>query len=384
MDPWSAVADEVALEGLDGITVPTLWIRLEDRQPKFPLKLDGCTKELIWRFLVSNTDLSSTSSRRRDTTWSCLTGLKTSTRRQELEKRRFFRRKTKRERSDITKHVRHEALTPLVSLEEALERYGRKLVVVASQSVRFRSLIGSENDPDVKLNDDSYCLLEKVGRARWQGELQSELHRCSFKTDARKLHYMRKSLIKNGFITMQSHVTRAKSGQQQQHSILLLLKRFHVNRRTKYDILMEQVSDLLEQLPGQFSTMMAIKQQLDVADCTFKRVFHYMRAAKLVELCQFPLEELDPTAKHCTTKKGTKVLVRCLKLLKPYSQKGVPDDDDDDDEDEEDDSGTRRRGYPACGRLMEKDVLSQAYHIVLSSGTKGIPQDWYRAQTARW
>ena len=57
------------------------------------------------------------------------------------------------------------------------------------------------------------------------------------------------------------------------------------------------------------------------------------------------------------------MLVRCLKLLKPYSQKGVPDDDDDDDEDEEDDSGTRRRAYPACGRLMEKDVLSQAYHI---------------------
>ena len=57
------------------------------------------------------------------------------------------------------------------------------------------------------------------------------------------------------------------------------------------------------------------------------------------------------------------MLVRCLKLLKPYSQKGVPDDDDDDDEDEEDEGGTRRRAFPPCGRIMEKDVLSQAYHI---------------------
>lgn len=57
MDAFSIVADEVALEGLDGITIPSLWIRLEDRKPKFPLKLDDCTKELIWKSLISNTDL---------------------------------------------------------------------------------------------------------------------------------------------------------------------------------------------------------------------------------------------------------------------------------------------------------------------------------------
>lgn len=57
MDPLSIVADEVALEGLDGITLPSLWIRLEGRQPKFPLKLDDSTKELIWKSLIHNTDL---------------------------------------------------------------------------------------------------------------------------------------------------------------------------------------------------------------------------------------------------------------------------------------------------------------------------------------
>nr|XP_019958712.1 PREDICTED: general transcription factor 3C polypeptide 1 [Paralichthys olivaceus] len=396
MDPLSAAADEVTLEGLDGITVPSLWIRLEDRQPKFPLKLDDCTKELIWRFLVSNADLKfyQLPQEREDVVLSDRykdidpeTGMGTAETFSEnkkdiypvhiiLENKNGIQGSCPvfKERTDITKHVRSKSLTALVSLEEALERYGRKLVVVASNSLRFRTLIGNESDPDLKLSDDSYCLLEKVGRARWQGELQSELHRCSFKTDARKLHYMRKSLVKHGLITMQSHVARAKSGQQQQHSILLLLKRFHVNRKTKYDILMEQVSTLLQQSPGQFCTMVAVKEQLHVAERTFKRVFQYMRAAKLVEFCQFPLEELDPSAKPCTTKKGNKVLVRCVKLLKPYSKKGVPDDDDDDDEDEEDDSGTRRRAFPPSGRIMEKDVLSQAYHIVLSCGTKGMPK----------
>lgn len=57
MDLLSIVVDEVALEGLDGITIPTLWIRLEDRRPKFPLKLDDSTKELIWKSLVSSSGL---------------------------------------------------------------------------------------------------------------------------------------------------------------------------------------------------------------------------------------------------------------------------------------------------------------------------------------
>lgn len=53
---------------------------------------------------------------------------------------------------------------------------------------------------------------------------------CVFdRIDARKLHYLRISLVKHGLVTMQSHCTRLKTGQQQ-HSILLLLKRFHINR----------------------------------------------------------------------------------------------------------------------------------------------------------
>lgn len=53
------------------------------------------------------------------------------------------------------------------------------------------------------------------------------------------------------------------------------------------------------------------------------------------------------------------MLVRCLRLLKPYTKKGVTEDDDDDDEDED----YENRALPSEGRVMEKDVLSQAYHI---------------------
>ncbi|KAM9363755.1 general transcription factor 3C polypeptide 1 [Symphorus nematophorus] len=395
MDPLSIVADEVALEGLDGITFPTLWIRLEDRQPKFPLKLDDCTKELIWRSLVHNTDLKFYQLPQERDDVELFDRYKEIDPETGIETTQTFSGPHKdvypvqiilenkdgiqgscavfKQRLDVTKHLRSKSLTPLLSLPEALERYGRKLVVVASQTLRFRALIGSESDPDLKLNDDSYCVLERVGRARWQGELQRDLHGCSFKIDARKLHYMRKSLVKHGLISMQSYCTRVKSGQQQ-HSILLLLKRFHVNRRSKYDILMEYVSNILQQSPGQIITMIALKEQLNLNDGTFKRVLQYMRSAKLVEYIQQPLEDLDPSAGPCTNRKGNKVLVRCVKLLKPYIGRGVTDDDEDEDEEEEDDPEARRKALPPEGRIMETDVLSQAYHIVLSCGAKGIPQ----------
>lgn len=53
------------------------------------------------------------------------------------------------------------------------------------------------------------------------------------------------------------------------------------------------------------------------------------------------------------------MLVRCLKLLKPYTKKGVTEDEDDDDEDEDYDNRT----LPSEGRIMEIDTLSQAYQL---------------------
>ncbi|XP_074545488.1 general transcription factor 3C polypeptide 1 [Halichoeres trimaculatus] len=394
MDALSAVVDEVALEGLDGITIPSLWIRLQARQPKFPLQLDDCTKEFLWKSLSSNSDLTFFELPQEREDVELFDRFKEVDPETGIERTEMFSDTQKnsypvqiilddkngiqgscavfKERKDITKLIRSKSFTPTLTLQEAVERYGRKLVVVASQVLRFRTLIGSESDPDLKLTDDSYCVLERIGRSRWQGELQRDLHRCSFKIDARKAHYLRKSLVRNGLITVQSYVTRAKSGQQQ-HSVLLLLSRFHVNRRNKYDLLMEYVSNLLQQMPGQFTTVMSLRQQLNVNDRTFKRMFQYMRSAKLAEYCMYPLEDLDPGAGPCINKKGKKVLVRCVKLLKPFSKRNVADDDDDEDEDDEDESGGRRAAH-VVGRIMEMDILSQAYQCVLSSGANGIPK----------
>lgn len=61
---------------------------------------------------------------------------------------------------------------------------------------------------------------------------------------------------------------------------------------------------------------------------------------------------------------GHKVLVRCLRLLKPYSKKSIAEDDmDEDNEDDDEEYAEAGRALPTEGRIMEQDMLSQAYHI---------------------
>uniref|UniRef100_A0A3P9MSF8 Ral transcription factor IIIC subunit 1 n=1 Tax=Poecilia reticulata TaxID=8081 RepID=A0A3P9MSF8_POERE len=341
MDALSIVVDEVALEGLDGITLPSLWIRLEDRDPKFPLKLDDCTKGFIWRSLVNNADLSF----------------------HELPE----------EREDIELFDRFKDIDPETGCETQKQKF----------SLDRRDVYPLHVIPENQDGIQGSCVFFKE-RKNVTKQIRSKsfallvnLEEAQKRIDARKMHYLRKCLVKHELITMQSYVRRLKTGQQQ-HSILLLLKRFHVNRRNKYDILMEHVSDFLLQLPDHFSTVDNLKEHLNLNEKTLKRLFKSLRYSKLVEFCQYALEDLDPSAEHCTNKNGSKVLIRCIKLLKPYGKK-TPADSDDDDEDDDDyaeggGGGGGGRVLPSEGRIMERDFMSQAYHIILSSGTKGVPQ----------
>ncbi|XP_041133837.1 general transcription factor 3C polypeptide 1-like isoform X2 [Polyodon spathula] len=390
MDALQALEDEVALEGLDGITVSGLWFRIQNRVPKFPLLLDPATKQFLWQALVCNAELEFYELPKERPAFVFFDRFKEidpETGIQEIRKEsslvedlypihivfdnkkgikgscQFFN-----ERINVTSQIRNEALQPCCTLEEAVDRWAEKLVIVASQRVRYRALIGWEGDPDLKLPDYSYCILERLGRARWQGELQRDLHCGAFKTDARKLHYLRKVLDRNDLLTMQSHVIRLPNSSQQ-HSILLLLKRFHVDRRSKYAILMERVSNVLAGKPGKLAVMIHLRHELGLCERTFKRMYQYMIAAGIVQVVSVPLHELNPEAGHCKTKKGTDIIVRCVKLLKEYKKKAGEDGDDNDEEED-----SVQRSWQPVERVWERDMLAQAYELIESRGTTGITQ----------
>ncbi|NXN20580.1 TF3C1 factor, partial [Nycticryphes semicollaris] len=388
MEAFWALLDEVALEGLDGITPGALWHRLAARSPPFPLPLEPATQQLLWAALSAQPDVGFYLLPR------ARPPLRLHDRYEEIDLETGIL-ETKRdpvpsddiypvhmildnkdgiqgscqyfkERVDITDQIRKKDLQPCYTYIEAVEKWGEKLVIVASQDQRYRALIGWEGDPDLKLPDFSYCILERLGRARWQGELQRDLHSGAFKVDAGKIHYHRRVLDRNGLITMQSHVIRLPSGAQQ-HSILLLLTRFHVDRRSKYDILMEKLSSMLSARSNQMETLGNLREELGLCERTFKRLYQYMMNAGLAKVVSIPLQDIHPNGGPYKTRKGTDVMVRCLKLLKEFRKK--MEDYHDDDEEE-----IITKAVPPVDIVCERDMLTQAYELIESRGTKGISQ----------
>ncbi|NXE90769.1 TF3C1 factor, partial [Menura novaehollandiae] len=388
MEALWALLDEVALEGLDGITAAALWHRLAARSPPFPLPLEPDTQQLLWAALSAQPDVRfyllpqprpPLRLHDRYEEIDLETGI-LETKRDPISSDdiypvhmildnkdgiqgscQYFK-----ERVDITDQIRKKDLQPCYTYKEVVEKWGEKLVIVASQDQRYRALIGWEGDPDLKLPDFSYCILERLGRARWQGELQRDLHSGAFKVDAGKLHYHRRVLDRNGLITMQSHVIRLPSGAQQ-HSILLLLTRFHVDRRSKYDILMEKLSSMLSARSNQMETLGNLREELGLCERTFKRLYQYMMNAGLAKVVSVPLQDINPNGGPYKTKKGTDVMVRCLKLLKEFRKK-MEDYHDDDEED------IITKAVQPVDIVCERDMLTQAYQLIESRGTKGISQ----------
>ncbi|NXF91920.1 TF3C1 factor, partial [Eubucco bourcierii] len=136
-------------------------------------------------------------------------------------------------------------------------------------------------------------------------------------------------------------------------------------RRSKYDILMEKVSSMLNARSNRMETLSHVREELGLCERTFKRLYQYMMNAGLAKVVSIPLQDIDPTGGPYKTKKGTAVMVRCLKLLKEFRKKM----EDDDDEEE-----IITKVVQSVDIICEKDMLTQAYELIESRGTKGISQ----------
>lgn len=68
------------------------------------------------------------------------------------------------------KPVRREDLLDK-SLAEVEEKWNTKLVIVASQTLRESLLIPTNVWCSIELSITQYCILEKIGRSRFQGEV---------------------------------------------------------------------------------------------------------------------------------------------------------------------------------------------------------------------
>lgn len=238
MNGLSVCLEEIALEGLDGITISTLWRRIDSVTIALCSTVDKNYKEFLWRCISSCQDievylLEEPRAEVKDFgddskvyPYHCIneTGVRGSC---------------------STYNTRSLLDVSNLSLHTVVERYGNRLVLVASQLLRNRVLFGSEFDISVRISESSYCLLEMIGRARKLGCLHSSLGLRAM-LDSRTLFAQTKALLQLKLITKQSVYV---PGKRNYPTSIIYLTRFHTEHT--HDSMQFKISHALSQAPGQ-------------------------------------------------------------------------------------------------------------------------------------
>ncbi|KZC03777.1 General transcription factor 3C polypeptide 1 [Dufourea novaeangliae] len=376
--------DEVALEGLDGITLQALWLRLAQRLQN-PLPFPKPLVVQIWsiciqvrefgfyeletareplliydRYEFVDPDLGiilepddvppdiyphcPINNVSKDIKGSCST---------------YCTRK------EITENVR------TLTLDEVTEKYGDKLVIVASQSARNHALMGNEVSPTVHLNVIQYCFLERVGRSRYHGEVtQGTLSLNALKEDPKSLFYHRKLLLRHKLITKQIH--HQKSGGHSCNGSLLHLPRFFVERKPKAIFLAEEVIKILQTKPNCVAEYDEIKRKLRIEN-PIKKLFKTTFFQKIVKTdIRVPYRTLYPNAEPTEWQQKNNLAkekkIKVVQLLLPtidVAEAWNKDDIQEEDELHELNISNHKYSVP---------YLKQANAIIESTGSDGICQ----------
>lgn len=382
-DFYSCCIDEIALEGLDGITLQALWIRLQ-RRPNFGLCLDERSKEFIWQSLIPEPRLS------------------------------FYRLKTPRmdlviydryqhvdpitgyvvepavlppdtypvqvvnkngqlgscttfdTRKDISEEIRERA----PKLDEAVATWGNELVIVADQTTRELALLGPYNSTkDMDISEIKYCILERIGRSRFMGQTtQGTLDLRVFNVSHANMFVIRKQLLQRNLITKQDYYEKGEN-KTSKTGFLLHLPRFFVEVKTKSKVLTKELCALLATKPQQREVYAKLYTELGLRPIVFKKLMNSPSTSQYVTQYTLPYNEYyaDSPPDTWYHKNNQLRAVRIVELAKPY----VEDDVEEDFEGffADNDSGLYFHPHKY---IYDRPRLDQAYKEVYKAGTAGM------------
>lgn len=115
--------------------------------------------------------------------------------------------------------------------------------------MRTKVLLNPIADPKLELTPAQYCLLERIGRSREHGEItQGKVSLQIISRDPKILFYNRKILLENKLISKQAFYVKTNPAHQTTGS-LLHLNRFYNEKKTKTQIMTEQIVEVLREKP---------------------------------------------------------------------------------------------------------------------------------------
>ncbi|XP_002414457.3 general transcription factor 3C polypeptide 1 [Ixodes scapularis] len=385
-DFYAACIEEIALEGLDGITLQALWIRLKDR-PKFPFALDDKSKAFIWRSIVPDARLDF---------------YRLQEPRQELVLYDRYKHvdpdsgyviepkvlppdlypvelvnkngqrgscSTFDSRVNVSEKVRKAKLT----LEAVVKQWGNSLVIVADQATRERALIGPCNSvKDLDLSDVKYAVLERIGRTRYAGlTTQGKQDMKVFQLTNASMFLLRKQLVQRHLITKQLYYQRSDH-KQSGTGFLLHLPRFFVEVQTKFKMLTRELCALLDTKPLKREVLRKVRAEMGLKNAVFKRLIN-SAAVPYVTQYTMAYNELYPDTpeKQWYTKNTGMKLLRVIELTKSFEEEEAEGAEGDDDGEEMESQSSIAMFYDPRKYIYDLPRLDQAYRELQRAGTKG-------------
>ncbi|XP_023930821.1 general transcription factor 3C polypeptide 1-like, partial [Lingula anatina] len=248
--------------------------------------------------------------------------------------------------------------------------WGNKLVIVASQEIRIAALFGAEHDPNWEFVNAQYCLLERIGRSRWNGAATIGTQNLLqvFRGASGHLYYVRKSLLRHGFIMRQGYLEKCPGGRIN-NGRLFHLKRFYQLHKPRSQVILESAAAYLEAKPGNWEVTSVLIEKLNLDEAgtrTFWKFCSNYIKSKLV-----PYRDVYPEAteeEYMAKNKMVEKSVRIYTLVKPLK---VEEEEEDDVEEPEVEASATQLS-PLAEEVLERSMLHIAYRLILSKGLEGI------------
>lgn len=139
--------------------------------------------------------------------------------------------------------------------------YNQRLVIVANQSMRNSVLIPKNAGQECDINNHAYCILERIGRSRYFGELTSGPFSINcFIKDSKLLHYFRNTLLQYQLVVRQQIQKKFRNckiaGQ------LFHLPRYHVLIEETSTLQAEKLFTYLKEKPTRMSEISELRELL--------------------------------------------------------------------------------------------------------------------------
>lgn len=255
--------------------------------------------------------------------------------------------------------------------QEVAEKWGTKFIIVGNQKLRESVLIPATVNPQSQLMIIQYCILERIGRSRYNGEITvGKWSLLEIVRDSNILHYHRKQLLNTKLIVKQAY--HQKVNDQNTSGSLVHLPRFYVEMKPKPMILTEKVVEILKNKPNCMAEYDEIKAELGLKiKDTVKKLLKTADFQKFVNTdLRVPYRTVYPEAEITEWKmknKDEEKLIRVIQLIQPnieVSEMWMKN------EEEEEEQGF----LDATMGFIDISALRHVYKVIQGAGSDGMSQ----------